>query len=291
MQVVFHIGAHCTDEDRLLKSLLKNRDTLQQHGVIVPGPSRYRKLIRQTLKSLEGAKPAAGAEATLIKTITDADHLERLILSAEDFLTFAPWVFTNQTLYGNAMSRITGLTSLFPNANVEFHLAVRNPASFIPAVFARTKDIAFDEFMRGVSPQNVNWSSLVHTIRASAPDAPLTVWCNEDTPMIWSTLMRGMTGLAPTVAFDGETDLLAEIMTADGIQRYNTYLQTHPPKTQMQLGRIITAFLDKFAIDDALEDELDVPGWTQQTVDEMTKRYEQDLYEIERIPGVNFIAP
>ena len=71
MQVVFHIGAHCTDEDRLLKSLLKNRDTLQQHGVIVPGPSRYRRLIRQTLKSLDGAKPAAGAEATLIKTITD----------------------------------------------------------------------------------------------------------------------------------------------------------------------------------------------------------------------------
>ena len=57
------------------------------------------------------------------------------------------------------------------------------------------------------------------------------------------------------------------------------------------LGRIITAFLDKFAIDDALEDELDIPGWTQQTVDEMTKRYEQDLYEIERISGVNFIAP
>ena len=67
--------------------------------------------------------------------------------------------------------------------------------------------------------------------------------------------------------------------------------RSHPPKTQRQLGRIITAFLDKFAIEDAIEDELDIPGWTQQTVDEMTKRYEQDLYEIGRIPGVNFIAP
>ena len=291
MQVVYHIGAHCTDEDRLLKSLLKNRDALQQHGVIVPGPGKYRKLIRQTLKTLDGAKPAAGAEAGLHKAITEADHAKRLILSGEDFLTFASWVFVNQTLYGNAMSRIPALADLFPTADIEFHLALRNPASFIPAVFSRTKDISFAQFMRGTSAHDMKWSNLIHTIRASVPNAKLTVWCNEDTPMLWPRLMREMSGLDPATPFEGEADLLAEIMTPDGVQRYNTYLASHPPQNTTQHARIITAFLDKFAVDDALEDELEAPGWTQQLVDDLTRHYEEDLQQIGQIAGVNFITP
>jgi len=291
MQVVFHIGAHCTDEDRLLKSLLKNRDALQQHGIVVPGPSNYRKLIRQTLKTLDGAQPAAGAEANLLKSISHSEQIDRLVLSAEDFLTFVPWIFVNQTLYGNAMGRIPALAGLFPSADIEFHLALRNPATFIPATFARTKGTTLEQFMRGVAPHEVRWSTLIHTIRASAPDAKLTVWCNEDTPMIWPRLMRELSGFDSDVPFEGEADLLAEIITPNGVQRYRSYLASHPPQSAPQHSRIITAFLDKFAIEDALEDELDAPGWTQQLVDDLTRLYEEDLDEIIRIAGVNFIAP
>lgn len=291
MQVVYHIGAHCTDEDRLLKSLLKNRGALQQHGVDVPGPSKYRKLIRQTLKSLDGAQPAVGAEAALLKSITDSENIKRLILSAEDFLTFASWTFINQNLYGNAISRIPALASLFPSADIEFHLAMRNPASFIPAVFARTSDIGFDQFMRGTSPYDVQWSSLVHSIRAAAPDAKLTVWCNEDTPMLWPRLMHSMAGGRLNTPYLGEADLLAEIMTADGVQRYTSYMQSHPPQNDAQHSRVITAFLDKFAVDDALEEDLDAPGWTQDLVDDLTLGFEEDLDLISGIAGVNFITP
>lgn len=291
MQVVYHIGAHCTDEDRLLKSLLKNRDALQQHGVVIPGPGKYRKLIHQTLESLGDQQPAAGAEDSFLSAITQADDIKRLILSAEDFLALTAQIFTNQNLYGSATSRIPTLASLFPSAEIEFHLALRNPATFIPAVFARTNGISFDQFMCGLSPYDVCWSSLVHSIRAAAPDAKLTVWCNEDTPMIWPRLMHTLTGVRPDRAFLGEADLLAEIMTPDGLQRYTTYMQSHPPQNDAQHSRIITAFLDKFAVDDALEEDLDAPGWTQELVDDLTLGYEEDLEEIGAIAGVNFITP
>ncbi len=39
MEIVYHLGAHCTDEDRLLRCLLKNRGILAQQGIIVPGPT------------------------------------------------------------------------------------------------------------------------------------------------------------------------------------------------------------------------------------------------------------
>lgn len=109
--------------------------------------------------------------------------------------------------------------------------------------------------------------------------------------MIWPRLMRDMSGLHPETPFEGEADLLAEIMTPDGVQRYHGYMQTHPPKSDTQHSRIITAFLGKFAVDDALEDEIDAPGWTQQLVDDLTLRYEEDLDQIGRIAGVKFITP
>ncbi|MCI5096467.1 MAG: hypothetical protein MRY77_09145 [Rhodobacteraceae bacterium] len=59
----------------------------------------------------------------------------------------------------------------------------------------------------------------------------------------------------------------------------------------VQKRRVMGAFLDKFAIDDMVEDELDLEGWTEELVDEMTERYEEDTYVIQQMPGVNLIAP
>jgi hypothetical protein len=50
MQIVYHIGANCTDQDRLFKSVLKNADTFAALGVKVPGPGKYRSLIRYTIQ-------------------------------------------------------------------------------------------------------------------------------------------------------------------------------------------------------------------------------------------------
>ena len=69
MQIAFHIGANCTDEDRLLKSVLRNADALLQQGIAVPGPGRYRKLIREAIESLDGAHPAQEARDVLLDAI------------------------------------------------------------------------------------------------------------------------------------------------------------------------------------------------------------------------------
>jgi len=55
MKIAFHIGANCTDDERLLKSLLNNASGFAQHDIKVPGPSRYRRIIRETIQNLNGA--------------------------------------------------------------------------------------------------------------------------------------------------------------------------------------------------------------------------------------------
>ena len=60
----------------------------------------------------------------------------------------------------------------------------------------------------------------------------------------------------------------------------------HPVMSEMQKRRVMAAFLDKFALDEALEEEIDIPGWTADLVDEITELYEEDVFEMQRIPGV-----
>jgi hypothetical protein len=80
-------------------------------------------------------------------------------------------------------------------------------------------------------------------------------------------------------------------MEAEGMRRLRAYLGSHPPQNEVQRRRILAAFLDKYARDEEIEEVIDVPGWTEATVDAMTLAYEADLATIQAIPGVTFLAP
>ena len=80
-------------------------------------------------------------------------------------------------------------------------------------------------------------------------------------------------------------------MSKEGMERFRAYLKSHPTMTEMQKRRVIAAFLDKFAIEEEIEEELDAPGWTDETVEAVTEVYEEDMLAVGRIPGVSLIAP
>ena len=66
MEIVYHIGAHETDEDRLLKCLLKNRDTLAEPSVtlgaddLAPAWAQGRPATAQPSMTGRGHKAAMG---------------------------------------------------------------------------------------------------------------------------------------------------------------------------------------------------------------------------------------
>lgn len=291
MQVLFHLGAHSTDGDKLIKSLLKNKGPLAEQGVIVPGPGRYRVLIRETLQRLRGEQPSDDAQVALMDAIVDEDEVGRLVLSNEHFICVQGRVFEDGQLYAQTSKKIAAMSNLFHGADIGFCLGISNPVTFIPALYGRVKDRQFREFLGDMDPLDIRWSDMIARIRAANPAATVTVWCNEDTPLIWGEIMREMAGVEPGLELVGTFDLLREIMRPDGMERFRSYLETHPPQTEIQLRRIIAAFLDKFAIEDAIEIELDIPGWTEEYITSLTEIYEEDLNAIERIPGVTLITP
>ena len=80
-------------------------------------------------------------------------------------------------------------------------------------------------------------------------------------------------------------------MDKTGFARMRRYLSDNPAQSEMQRRRIVGAFLDRYALDDEIEEELDLPGWSPELVERLSLAYEDDMAEIARIPGVTLLSP
>ncbi len=291
MEIAIHLGAHCTDDEALVRCLLKNRGPLSQHGISVPGPARYRTLLRDAAAQLGGAVASADSAQLLLDEIVEDEGARRAVLSYDSFMAFPRWALGRGQLYPAAADRVGALAALFPGHPVSLFLAIRNPATFLPALFERQKVKSVEEFFDGTDPMDLRWSDLVARLREGVPAAPLTVWCDEDTPLIWPEVLQAVSGHPEGLMLDDADVIVATIMAPDGFERMQAYLASHPPQTPVQRRRIVSAFLDKFALPDRIEMELDVPGWTDATVAAMTAAYDADCVRIARMPGVRFLVP
>ncbi|WP_425037512.1 hypothetical protein [Primorskyibacter sp. S187A] len=273
--------------------MFKNTEDVADAGVVMPKPSSYRKLLSSAVNAIAAADPAPDAREVLLDAILGSvgPGVDRLVLSHESFFTVPKMALGSGVIYPRAGARLADLQRLFPGDRIELFIGLRNPATWLPAVFDATPHDNFAEFLNGCDAAQLRWSEMIQRLRMDAPDVPITVWCNEDTPLIWGQIARELMGLDPGVKIKGAFDLLTEIMSADGMKRFRAYLHKHQTLTEVQKRRVMVAFLDKFALEEAVEEELDIPGWTDEYVDWITNAYDEDIYQLSRIPGVSVIQP
>ncbi|MEI4231368.1 hypothetical protein [Roseovarius sp. D22-M7] len=291
MQIALHAGAHATDEDRLIACLRRNTSALARAGVGVPPPASYRKLLRDILNSAGEAGLAPGAREMVLDAIGETDGVARLVLSNPGFFGTEKMALSGARLYPAAEARLGLLRQVFEGDEVALFLGLRDPAMFLPALLEGTPFANVDGLMRGGAPEDLRWSDLVARIRDAFPDMDITVWCNEDTPVIWARILREIAGVDASLGLEGADALLSEIMTPAGFRRLEEYRTAHPGMTEAQDQRVIAAFLDKYADANAVEIELDVPGWDAAVIDRLTGIYDADIGEIRRIDGVRVLAP
>lgn len=289
MRIIYHLGAHCTDEERLITCLWKNRVVLGQQGIVVPAPTRYRTLLRDTAMTLKGRAASRETQALVLEQIMDEVSAERLILGWDNFMSYPQWVVKDR-LYPAAAERVRAFAQIFPEVQAEFHISIRNLATFLPALFAKQRGKSYEDFMGSTDPRLLSWSRLVEDIRRLNPDVPLTIWSDEDTPLIWPEVLQAVTGHAAGTVIEGMDELLEKLMSPDGISRMRAYLAQNPPATVMQRRRVVSAFLDKFALPEQLSLDVELPGWTEDLVDELTDSYEDDMERLSAMPGVTFLS-
>ncbi|MEE9428536.1 MAG: hypothetical protein V3V25_10355 [Paracoccaceae bacterium] len=289
--IAFHLGAPHTDNEQLYLSLQKDTDLLTNGGFLVRRPKEYRRLLNEAIEKNNQQDATPEEQELLLSTLTNQSPVGRLLLTNSKFLGVPAWMFNQARFYQNAGLRTNELRNLFPENSCEFFLAIRNPATFIPDSFSGQKNKNYAEFIGGVDLESIRWSSVIELIQQANPDCPITVWCNEDTPIIWSTVLTEVAAINPQTPLKGHLDIIKEIISPEGGKRLEQYLEERPSLNEMQRRRVKAVFLEKFVVGDAVEFEIDLPDWTGDTVSKMTEIYEDDIETIERMPGVSFISP
>ena len=293
MHVTYHIGLHCTDEDRALTCLLRNRERLADEGCAVPRPGLFRPALREAMLSLKGEPAPPALQQSMLDAVVDIENPRHVLFSSDSFLCIPQRAIGGDQLYPLAAERAPWIRQLFPDATVQVCFALRNPATLIPALFARSGgDQPFDAFLETMRPEALLWSDMVARLGRALPDTRLLVWCHEDAPVLWPELLARLAGRRRDSADDlpGWDAFLGELLPAPALEKLRGYLADHPPREAAHRRRVLAAFLDRFAKPEAVEEEFDLPGWDQRRVDALTARYEEDLLRIERIPGVEFLV-
>jgi hypothetical protein len=196
-------------------------------------------------------------------------------------------------MYAFAGERVRAFTQIFPEIEAEFHLAIRNPATFLPAALSTgRRRNSYDEFMEnGVDADDPALVRRDQQIVTLNPGVPLVIWADEDTPLIWPEVLQAVSGHAEGTALEDTDELLAGIMSPDGLVRMRNYVATHPPQTddaaaQDRVGvprQVRPARTGRSWIST-------MPGWTEDMVAEMTALYEEDVARIAAMPEITFLA-
>ena len=73
MEIALHIGALLTDENTLVRCLLRNRELLAEQGIAVPSPGDYRPQLLVLSQEMLGKPTSAETQETLLDGLIEAD--------------------------------------------------------------------------------------------------------------------------------------------------------------------------------------------------------------------------
>lgn len=205
------VGPHQTGATALQDSFVSARDPLRAEGVGLITGAEVRDHLRLALQP-------EGRSTTEVKALTRA-ALDRLCPGARHVVvieentlgTLARPQFLGESgiLYLFAAKRLRDALAAFGGAEVRVGLAIRHPASFLPACWAEQLRQApwqsFQEFAAALPPAGLRWLWLVN--RMLPVCSTLTLWSAEDLPALRPQLIDWATGLRGFGATLGLPDL------------------------------------------------------------------------------------
>ncbi len=290
MQVAIHFGTHGTEPERMIRTLMENRDWLLGAGVEVVPPGRYKGVLDESLSSLKGGEAPPAMEEVIYDALLESDQVRRMVLSQASLIGSPARCLSDRGFFAAAGGRIRAVAALFPSAEVEVSLAIRNPALQIPHLIERIGE-PYDKVMPGVDPRSLRWGPAMQAILAAFPGRRVIVWCYEDTPLIWPEAVRRIARMPADVPLKSGLAVLGELLPPEGMTELRDALSAAGRLTVEARRKIFAEMLGRHARPEAVLETVTLPGWTQDLVDEMTDLYEEDVAMIAALPGVEFLAP
>ena len=291
MQMAFHMGAHGTDGDRLLKTLLNNRSWLMANATEVVPPPKHRGIFDQALMALNGGPATEEMQQIMLDALLELEAPERVVFSSASFLGGTGRIFTSSGLYPMIGTRTAALANLFPQTPTQFFIAIRNPVTMIAEMVGHRDAAAYRALLNGADPVQQRWGDCIRRLVRAAQGRRVVVWCHEDVPMVWPEVVRLVADMPAEVPLAGSLLYMHELLGNQGLARLRGMLAGHDQMSIQTRREIYAAALADHAGEGALDQEITLPGWSQDLVDQVTELYRNDAAEIAVQPGVEFILP
>ncbi|HEY0214589.1 MAG TPA: hypothetical protein VGC40_13555 [Paenirhodobacter sp.] len=290
MQVVFHVGAFDTEAELPIRILEANDDILEEQAVVIASPEDFGNALREPLVALRGGRASPELRASTIESCTGRPlgTVERLIITQRGLLAGPDKAVTPQGLYPLAPHRIRALSNLFPPDDVGFHFSIINPVLLLQSL-TRRRD--YRELLGGQSPDQLLWSPVIARMAEAVGGRDLVIWCNEDLPLILPEVVRGLADIDADTPLQGDDLLLETLLTPSGLQELRGLLADLPVDAIAERRDITADILQRHARPARIDQDIVLPGWSEDVVDYLTDVYEDDLSRIAAIPGVTLITP
>ena len=291
MKIAMHLGVHLTDDLKLRTCLRANKQMLEAEGIIVPRARNFLNLMRSAANQVTSGDDVPGFSADLLASVQATEATRRLVFSAPGLLSKLHEAVDGSMFYPGARARMTAFRQLLADHEVEIFMAIRNPASFVPALLQDMKEFERAEMLQSLQATELRWSHLIAEMRETWPEAPITIWCDEDTPFIWHRVLRIVSGHEPETEFEGSFAWFETVMVDGGADKLAAYLQASPPVDDTHRQQVISAFLEKFCDTEKLDIDFSLTEWDETLVDVISQLYEDDMELIRTMDGVRLIQP
>jgi hypothetical protein len=104
-------------------------------------------------------------------------------------------------------------------------------------------------------------------------------------------VVRRVATMPSDVPLKAGLQVLADLLQPEGMQMVRDELARQERLTVDSRRAVFSAALAKYALPDQIEQEIALPGWTQDLVDQISDLYDEDVAQIAALPGVEFITP
>lgn len=291
MQVVIHAGVAFTDEDRLFRLLRDNAEAMSNHSVAFWGARVFRRQFRTALNEWDHGSNREILRSSFMGLVPNDKTVTRTILTNPGYLGPIQTSIMDGQFYPLAGERVAFMEDAFEGMPIELFLGLRNPGSFISkAVMAQT-EADRQRVLAETDLSCLSWLTLIDNIRDLAPDVRITLWRNEDSPLIWGDIARAMAALPDDTPLNGEYALLSSLVSEAGRAEIEALTAERPvpieADTRLELSRIF----ETYALPEAIEEELDLPGWNDDIIAAFNELYEQDMDVLQTMSDVRFLKP
>ncbi|SDW17405.1 hypothetical protein SAMN05444358_101123 [Ruegeria halocynthiae] len=291
MQMVIQAGAHFTDEAQLFSLLQANTQIMADNHTAFWGLRPFRKIFRPALKPSADRPSHQDTLAQFQNLFPKGQQIDRAILSSALYLGERSSIIMDGQFYARAGQRMAYLDQLFGESTVELFIGLRNPGSFIPNVLMLLSAHEREHILATTDLSCLSWLAMIEDIRDLAPDVKITLWSNEDFPLICGDILRTLAGMPDDTPIEEEFTLLSSLVSDVGKRELADVIeQQSVPNDPILRGKLGQIF-QQHALTDAIEEELELPGWNEDIVAAFTELYEQDLARLQTMPDIRFLKP